>query len=260
MEFALENVLLMPIGMLFAGFASLVGIGGGLLWAPYFILIRGFDPQQAVIYSFLLQCVGMASATFVNIRSKKIFWNLALRVIPFVLVGVFVGSFLNQRVAQPQVLQRILGIVCLVISIIFAFHAERYDESMQLDTSIRPPFKMRFITMGFGSLSGLLSIGVSDFLVPMFRGWLKIPMHYAIGTSLFLNACIALTGGSFNLFLSSQPLNMEMLQILVFGWIGVVIGGQLGTRLMHIIDEAKVKEIFIFVLLMMGIHLIYKSL
>lgn len=260
MDIALENILLLPIGICISSFASLVGIGGGLLWAPYFMLVRGFEPQMVVLYSFLMQCVGMSSATFTNVRKKNIFWGMALRLLPFVIAGVLAGSFLNRIIDSAKLSGIALGTVCLVIAVIFTFRVEKYDTEMQLDRTLRPSVRIRFMTLGFGSISGLLSIGISDFLVPLFRSWLKMPMRYAIGTSLALNVTIALTGGFFNLYLASDRIGFEMLHILLFGWCGVFLGGQIGPRLMMILDDGKVKEIFIFVLLLMGIHLIYKSL
>ena len=256
----MENVVLIPLGILFAGFTSLVGVGGGLFWATYLILGRGFNPQEAVVYSFLFQFVGMSSAIITNIRKGNIFWSLVLRLLPLIIPGVLLGAFLNQRIAKPSVLQAILGVVCLVISIFFAFQTEKYDENIQLDTTIKTPKRLRFLSFPLASLSGLLSIGIGDFLVPMLRGILKIPMRYAIGSCLFLNVFIALIGATFNIFLSGRGINSGMLEILIYGWIGVFIGGQIGPRLMGIVDDTRIKEIFIFVLLMMGIHLIYKSL
>lgn len=256
----MENVVLIPLGMLFAAFASLVGVGGGLFWATYLILIRGFNPQDAVVYSFLFQIVGMSSAMFTNIKKGNIFWSLTLKLLPFVIIGIMIGAFLNQRLANPAFLQAVLGVTCIIISIFFAFQTDKYDEDLRLDTTIKPTTKLRAQTLSFASLSGLLSIGIGDFLVPILRGKWKLPMRYAIGSCLFLNLFAAISGSISNIFLSGREFRSDMLEILIFGWIGVFIGGQIGPRLMVIVDDSRIKEIFIFVLLMMGIHLIYKSL
>ncbi len=231
-----------------------------MLWAPYFILVREFDPQKAVMFSFMMQFVGMGSATFSNIRQGNIFWRMGTHLLPFVIAGVLAGAFLNQRVADPDLLKAVLGVVSLSVSIFFAFQTERYNAEMVLDRSIAPTFRLRVQSLFFGSISGLLSIGISDFLIPLMRGGLKIPMRYSIGTSLLLNFVLAVTGAAFHLFFTAQPFTADSLQILACGWTGVLVGGQLGPRLLNVVDDARVKELFVYALLLVGIHLIYSSL
>jgi uncharacterized protein len=40
---------------------------------------------------------------------------------------------------------------------------------------------------------------------------------------------------------------------------GVIIGGQIGPRITEKINERMLKEVFIFLLTLIGIHLIYNS-
>jgi uncharacterized membrane protein YfcA len=251
---------LIPIGICIATFASLIGIGGGLLWAPFLILVLKIDPKVAVLISFIIQLVGMGSATFSNIRNKLIFWKLAVRVLPFIALGVMVGSFLNQRLANPQFLEMGLGIVSIFVSLFFAFQTERYDANLNLDKSLLPPLWFKTQSGFFGIISGLFSVGIGDFLIPIMRTRMKIPMKYTIGTSLFLNFSIAFTGSIFSFGLSTTALNQHHLWILGYSWIGVIIGGQLGPRLSNTVADSRLKEIFIFALLLIGIHLIYQSL
>jgi uncharacterized membrane protein YfcA len=237
----MENWLLVPIGIIIASFASLIGIGGGLLWAPYFILGQGFDPPNAILFSFLIQFVGMGSATFWNIRHKNIYWKLVIYFLPVIVLGVIAGAFLNQRVADPQLLKGMLGIVSIFVSIYFAFQTERYDAVFNLDRTITPTTRQQGQSFVFGCLSGLFSVGITDFLVPVMRRRLKIPMKYSIGTSLLLNFCLALVGAATHLAFSQDTPDMEMVNILMFSWIGVFIGGQLGPKLANIMDESSLK-------------------
>jgi len=256
----MENWILIPIGIIIATFASLIGIGGGLLWAPYFILFRDFDPQKAIMFSFLIQFVGMGSAAFSNMRRRFIYWKMVLYLLPFIAIGVVAGAFLSQRVADPRLLKGTLGIVSIFMSIFFAFQTERHDENLTEDRSVTPPFWLRIQSLFFGSLSGLLSIGIGDFLLPVMRSRLKIPMRFTIGTNIFLNFSLALMGATFHLSFTEHVFDQEMVTILLFSWIGVFLGGQIGPKLSNIIDDSRLKETFIFALLLIGIHMIYKAL
>lgn len=260
MNALLDNWMLIPLGMTIATVASLIGIGGGLLWAPYFILVRGFDPAKAIMFSFLIQVVGMGSATFWNIRHRTVYWRLLAGMALPIAAGVLLGAFFNQRVANPDIVKGMLGITTIAVSIFFVFQTEKYDTSLEEDRGIKAPWWFRIQGLFFGILSGFLSIGISDFLIPVMRSRLKIPMNYAVGTALFLNFSIAFMGSVFHLTFTEHAFTAEMITILVFCWIGAMIGGQFGRMLSSVIDDSRLKEIFIFALLIIGIHLIYNTL
>ena len=50
-------------------------------------------------------------------------------------------------------------------------------------------------------------------------------------------------------------------EVLVLAWAlpGVIIGGQIGPRIVGRMNERWLKEVFIFLLTVIGIHLIYNS-
>jgi uncharacterized membrane protein YfcA len=256
----LPNLSLIGVGIIIATFASLVGIGGGLLWAPYLILVAKFDPYTAVMLSFLIQLAGMGSATLENIRSGNIFWKLALILMPFIILGVIGGSYLSRMFAESEYIEMGLGISGIIVSLIFAFQTESYDEDIVLDRKKYPPLYLLPISTIFGSISGMFSIGIGDFLIPLVRGRMKVPMRFTVGTNLFLNFTIALIGATSHYFIGKFIFTEKILTVLAFSWVGVILGGQIGPRLARHITDNRLKEIFIFVLLLIGIHLIYQSL
>ncbi|MBN2079292.1 MAG: sulfite exporter TauE/SafE family protein [Spirochaetes bacterium] len=259
-EILLANLHLVPVGALIATIASFLGIGGGLLWAPYLILVRGLDPQTAIMLSLLIQIAGMGSATLQNIRNRSIFWKLLIRLIPFLVAGALLGSYVAQGLPSGWFLKMGLGILSIVISLYFAFKTERYGIDLNLDRSTRPTLPVMAMSGFFGALSGLFSIGVSDFLIPLMRSRLKIPMANAIGTSIFINFSIAAISGLFHASLAGGRFNDDTVGLLLCAWTGAFLGGQLGPRLSAMIEDERLKEIFIFALLLLGIHMIYQSI
>lgn len=238
----------------------MVGIGGGLLWAPFFILFWKIDPYRAILFSFLIQSVGMGSATITNIRKGLIYWRLSSGLIVPVFCGVLLGAYLNSRIADPVLLERGLGFLSIAVSIYFASRTEYYRAAFNENRNVGPTHRIRFMSAISGAVSGMFSIGIGDFLIPLFRGKLKIPMSNAIATALFLNFSVALFGSLFHLVLSREPFSSDIALFLLPAWGGVLVGGQFGPRLSTIIDDARLKEIFIFLLLILGIHLIYQSM
>ncbi|MBN2436799.1 MAG: sulfite exporter TauE/SafE family protein [Spirochaetes bacterium] len=256
----IEYIWLIPVGMIISTFASVIGIGGGLIWAPFFILLLGMEPQHAAMYSFAVQIVGMGSAAITNIVHKNIYWKLVFFLMPLIFIGELAGSFVNQRIASPDVLQGAMGVMSIFVSLFFAFQPERYDAVLNEDRKTKPPCWMMGLCIPFGSFSGLFSVGIGDNLVPLFRSKLKISMTNAVGTCLFLNLVIALVGLVLHLCLSGNNFGFLNLDILVMCWIGVFTGGQIGPRVSGSIGDNRLKEMFIFILMLIGIHLIYKAM
>ncbi|MDA3900537.1 MAG: sulfite exporter TauE/SafE family protein [Spirochaetes bacterium] len=256
----IEYIWLIPVGMAISTFASIIGIGGGLIWAPFFILILKMPPQHAAIYSFAVQIVGMGSATISNVLHKNIYWKLFFYLMPIVFVGELVGSFLNQRVISADLLQGAMGVMSIFVSLFFAFQPERYDAVLNEDRKTTPPPWLMFLCIPFGSFSGLFSVGIGDNLVPLFRGKLKISMANAVGTCLFMNLIIAIIGLTLHLGLSENSIDFLNIDVLSMCWVGVFIGGQMGPRLSGYIGDNRLKEMFIFILMLIGIHLIYKAM
>ena len=80
-------------------------------------------------------------------------------------------------------------------------------------------------------------------------------MSCAIGTCIFIAFGVCLFGTSVHLIMGSRP----NLATVFWAVPGVIIGGQLGPLITQRIDERLLKEIFIFLLTLIGIHLIYNA-
>ena len=64
------NLLAFPAGVIIATLASAVGIGGGILWMPFFIIILKLSPETAVVTSLLVQTAGMGSGSAAYIKKR----------------------------------------------------------------------------------------------------------------------------------------------------------------------------------------------
>ena len=61
-----------PIAILIASAVSSIGLGGGVLWMPYFLILCKLNPETAVVTSLLIQTAGMGSGTIAFFRQKKV--------------------------------------------------------------------------------------------------------------------------------------------------------------------------------------------
>jgi len=104
-------------------------------------------------------------------------------------------------------------------------------------------------------VSGMLSLSIGEWVIPLMHGKLNLRMSTAIATSITTIFGICLLGSLFHLMLGGSP----QWPVVAWGAPGVLIGGQIGPRISGRINERILKEIFIFLLTLVGIHLIYNS-
>jgi len=87
-------------------------------------------------------------------------------------------------------------------------------------------WRLVLIGLGAGGLSGLLGIGGGLVLVPLFTGWVRLPIKVALGTSLACVAVLAIPGTITHMLLG----HIDWLYALPL-CIGVVPGARLGSHL-----------------------------
>ncbi|MES0489051.1 MAG: sulfite exporter TauE/SafE family protein [Leptospirales bacterium] len=255
----MELWTLLPVGIVIATIASMLGIGGGIVWVPYLILVMDLAPKDAILLSFGIQIIGMGSAAIKYVAQRRVLWRLIFGLILFIFAGVFAGAYLSQRVADGNFLKLGIGVFSMFIAIFFAFQAERYHVQLEKDTKIKAPFWLCVSSVGMGGISGALSIGIGDILIPIMRGKLKVPMQNAVGTALLLNFVVAFSGGVSHLFFA-ENVGINLWHAFGYSAIGVAFGGQIGGFLSSRLDESRLKEMFIFLLMLIGIHMIYQAL
>jgi uncharacterized membrane protein YfcA len=243
-----------PAGILIASLATMVGLGGGVLWVPFLVFVMGLAPPEAILTSLAIQIGGMASGGIAAVRQKRTDLKLALVLSAAALPGVGFGVWL-QKMIDTQALVFLVGTACLVIGLVFVAAREDYRFKPREHVSLKEVFPHLWAPPAFSIVTGLLSVGVGDFLVPILRNRLQMRMDAAIGTCLVvmsLNAVFAFilhvsSGGSFS------P------HIAVFGLTGALIGGQIGPRVAHRVPDQTLKEIFIYGLSLVGIHILFNA-
>lgn len=114
-------VIFIVIGVLVGAFSGLVGIGGGVLLVPILVYFFKFSQQlaQGTTLALLLPPIGILA---VWEYYKKGFVDI--RVAMLLAVGFIIGSFFSAKLAvniPEAVLQRIFGILLLIIGIKFFF-------------------------------------------------------------------------------------------------------------------------------------------
>ena len=249
-----EVWLALPTGIGIAAVASAVGIGGGILWMPFLMIMMRLKPETAVLTSLIIQSAGMGSGPAAYGRRRRIDYRLAARLLVITAPGITLGAYVT-RLTSPAHLELVLGLLTLTTAFLFVSANQRYHDIGHTRVRRREarPY-LGFISL-LAIVSGMLSVSIGEWLIPIMRSKMALRMSVAVATSIATIFGTCLLGAASHALMGGQP------QWSLIGWAvpGVLIGGQIGPRLAERINERKLKDLFIFLLTLIGIHLIYNA-
>ncbi len=249
-----EYWLLLPAGVFIATIAMFTGLGGGILWMPLFLTVLKVPAREAVLCTLIIQFFGQSSASFRNHRQKLIDWQLvwmmALTGIPTVVLGALFFNLL-----QPLFIKFFLGLAIYIIAYVF-LRGDDFFEKGGEKADMKAARQGQPISALGGILTGLLGIGVGDWLVPFFNNRCKLTMVHSVASSIALMMVLSGVALTVHFYLQTTV----HYNIVIPSIIGVMIGAQLGSQLLQRIPEIHFKEIFVLMLLFLATHITFNAL
>ncbi|WP_035237803.1 sulfite exporter TauE/SafE family protein [Desulfobacter vibrioformis] len=239
------------------------GLGAGILWIPVLIFLK-IRPSEAVVISIFTQIAGKGTGSLTYFFNGMVDVKTAAAFIPMALVGVtlgFISSFYISR-GYEQLLLYIFVLIAAYLLIRTIQSLGSPIPVIEAPPFITPPIihaRSYPVVIVSSFFTGLLSIGNTDWLIPHMTLKLKMPTSRAVATSLLimfvtilfylLLACISVWQGY-----ASWPHGTHLLFATCSG---VIVGGQIGTRLIRIPwFERYQKHTFIVLLGVSIIHLL----
>jgi uncharacterized membrane protein YfcA len=237
----LELWFMFPVAVVIASIAMMAGIGGAVLFSPFFILVLRLDPLLALASGLAIEIFGFTSGVVGYWRRKSIRFDIVRQLIiltlPATIVGVMVG-----RLVPVIALKIILGLLILFLAYQFLFRGRECVPKDPRCTGVSAsvtnlpltPF-IRSSSLFGGLLVGMISAGLGETNELNFLQRLKLPVPLASGTSVFLVAASAIVGVATHAFFLVTQEDVtaltDALSIVVFAIPGVVIGAQIGVYL-----------------------------
>ena len=254
------------IGALFIGLVlGLIGGGGSILTVPILVYLLALNPVVATAYSLFV--VGSSSLVGAVQNMQK--GLVKYKVAAVFALPAFIAVYLTRRYLVPAIpdvlfsfnsitVTKDIGImVFFAIVMILASYAMIKNNKKKkecVDCKMNYPIILIY-GLFIGIITGILGAGGGFLIIPALVLLAGLPMKEAVATSLLIIAVNSLIG-----FLGDvQNLTIDWAFLGIFTGISI-IGIFLGIWLNKFIDESKLKKIFGWFVLLMGIYIIYKEL
>ena len=200
---------------------TMVGLGGGLVFSPMFVLL-GFAKSDAASASLFLNLIAAASAAYAYSREKMVDFSLAVPLIISSALAAPVGSYLNVRMDIKPFMVIMAGVLFLA-GCRMLMSPPKTAEPTEVKAS-KKIIGGIIIGGGIGTMGGLLGIGGGVFIVPLLIYVLKTPTKIAAASSTFIVCFSSLTG--FMGYVSMGKINW---MFLLPAAIAAFAGGQAGA-------------------------------
>ena len=244
---------------------GLIGGGGSILSVPVFVYIFKFDAVTATTLSLFV--VGVTSSVgSINFMKRKIIdYRVALLFgIPSVL-----GILFSRRLVLPHLPHYIINrfgitltkeifiiLLFAILMLVSSIKMIRKTERQRVRNFEKPNYTL-LVSQGIlvGIVTGFVGAGGGFLIVPALVMLLGISMKEAVGTSLFIISFNSLIG--FASSLDKVPINWQFLLIFTaLSVVGIIVGVYFSKK----IESTKLKPIFGWVVLVMGIWIIINEL
>jgi uncharacterized membrane protein YfcA len=245
---------------------GLIGGGGSILTIPVLVYLFKVDAVLATAYSLFIVGVTSAigSATYfknglVNIKTAIVF-GIPSIIAVFFTRSVIVPAIPNEvfSVGDFVVTKGILLLLLLSVLMIAASYSMIKKTKKPSSTDVaEQKFNYPLILVEglvVGVLTGLVGAGGGFLIIPALVVLSKLPMKEAVGTSLVIIAAKSLIG-----FLGEgSETTMDwvfLVKVTAFAIVGIFIGSALAKK----INGDKLKPVFGWFVLVMGVYIILKE-
>ena len=241
-------------GVVIATTAMFSGLGGGVLWVPWLIVGMGVAPREAVLAALVIQVFGQLAGTVANWRQGLVCWPVFSQQVVVAVPGVMVGAVLS-RTLRPAWLEMILGFLMFFVAYLFLRGDDLFSEGGAI-ADLQAGRRVRWLSALGGALTGLLSVGVGDLIVPALNKSCHLRMAHAVATGVALMLVLSSLAAAIHMSLGGRFPGE-----LVFPAIaGVLVGAPVGSFMHLWVSEVRFKELFVLLLVLIAAHVLFNSM
>ena len=251
------------LGMFSGIFSGLMGAGGGLVTVPGLVfLLNRYHVDSAIVMhvavgTTLAKMMCVATRSLLSHAKRQVqFFDIYKQMAPGLVFGILFGS-VTAHFLHSYVLRVLFGVYVLYLAVALLVGRKK---------SQRKPLPGRFGMLLAGSFvgfqSGMFGIGGSAFTIPFLTGR-GVCIRKAVVVSVAFAATVATLGTVAYIVTGLHAARLPAWStgyIYWPAWLGLTVGGlamaPLGVRLSHYLSPQTLKLVFVFFLILIGLHML----
>lgn len=276
---------LVLLGVFAGGYGTMVGLGGGFLLVPAFLLL-GFDSRVAAGTSMAVVLANAASGSISYLRQKRVDVRtaviFAVAGIPGAWLGAFVDQWIPQRLFSGLFAALLAWVGIRLLTTGTRSHEELVEEAHRDDEprpgllhdtprgivsrdfvdaqGIRHTYRYNLaagfaVSLGAGFIASAFGIGGGLVQVPAMVYLFGFPPHIATATSTLIIASTSLFGTISHAMYGDVRWGEALLVAA-----GAIVGAQIGARLAKRIQAAPLMRLLAIGVLVTAVKLLWNAL
>ncbi|MEE8470612.1 MAG: sulfite exporter TauE/SafE family protein [Dehalococcoidia bacterium] len=242
---ALEVWWVFPVAVGIATLALSSGISGALFFSPFFLLVVGLEPAQAIGAGLMTELFGTGFGTNSYVRQRVVDYRTVRFLLMASVPAGILGAILAHR-TEPGVLQIIFGAALVLLAVVVLSHNSEKakppasatheregnttvirarDGNVYTYKDCRRSIGVSLAGLG-GFLTGLISAGLPEITTTQLMLRCQIPPRVAVATAIFVLSVTVFFAAAVHA-LVAQP----AWHVVIWSIPGVIIGAQIGPRL-----------------------------
>lgn len=246
---------------------GLIGGGGSILTVPVLVYLFNVEVVLATAYSLFIVGATSAIGSFSYVKKGLVNFKITLWFGLPSIISVFITRefFLPLIPAHvftlggvsvtKDVLLMVLFALLMLLASVGMIKKNKLEGRISSQKKSHTERSIFFQGMLVGGVTGLVGAGGGFLIIPALVKFLHLNIKEAIGTSLVIIALNSLFG--FALSAAEEFIQWSfLLKVLILAIVGVGLGSLLSKK----IQEAKLKPVFGWFVLVMGIYVVLKEL
>lgn len=247
--------------------AGLLGVGGGIVLVPAFLLIMASSDTLGTHAMQIAVATSLTTIIATSIRSVHAHWKrgavdlgLLKRLILPVGIGAIMGMLLSQVLASAH-LMFIFGVLGTCVGLYMSLSPSVAREGARLPST---PITSACAAL-FGALSALMGIGGGSFFVP-FLSYFGRTAHQAVATSAGVGVLIAVPSATGFLLaptpVDAPPFTVGQVNVVAAAIIicTTMVFAPVGASLAHRLNSRMLKRVFGAFLVLTALRMILKAI
>ncbi|MDT3405394.1 sulfite exporter TauE/SafE family protein [Mucilaginibacter terrae] len=243
---------------------GLIGGGGSILTVPILVYFFKIDALTATVYSLFI--VGFTSLAGAISHYQK--GNVNFRVAFLFGFPSLVSVFIMRKWLMPAIPHHLMNIASfeltkpLLLMLVFAMLMVAASVSMvrnkQVTANDEPPNHTILFIQGLlvGVITGFVGVGGGFLIIPSLIKFAALPMRKAVGTSLMIMSISSLLGVVGDVSRQATINYNFLISFSAFTITGIIVG----AYFTKFINDAKLKPVFGWFVLFMGIFVFFTTL